>query len=558
MTTKIAGVRDFPIDHPNFDSLGLGNYAKALADFALTCATPITIGIQGDWGSGKTSLMQLIVAELPDELPKVQVNTWQYAQISRQANLALLMLETLHRKVATDPGALHRFGGKLLAVLKTVKKFEVVGFGVETGDEPASASETVALEELKTDFAQVVSKRLEGSGFDRLVIFIDDLDRVLPAQAVDILEVLKNFVDVPGCVFVIACDYEVVVKGLKEKFDVGANDLGGRSFFDKIIQVPFRMPVHNYEVTRYVGTLLETIGWGKLPPDEIAHYQALLNASMAFNPRSLKRLCNTLVLLKRVAELSADEEMRGAIEHPDRLKLLFGLVCMQTYFESAYSGFVRIETDKRLADLLFSPEDALQEEALSAVNTANEDDDPDPKLVEFLRAFGKAVDLDGDGTLDPYEVKMLRWTMKLSAITSVEEHRSQPRRSADELEAIAQKHGLSPLLTPLREVLCEGGLQERTTKTSFSYHLRWKPLYARKASVQKFVNLNVLGDDGIAVTLWRDRFVMLNRKAPHKDPCDRLMDHWDAIADEHGMAVFSSAEEVAQLVELLEKVKLHA
>ena len=91
-------------------------------------------------------------------------------------------------------------------------------------------------------------------------MFVDDLDRVAPERAVEILEVLKIFLDIPGLVFMLACDYEVIVTGLAAKGGLG-EDASGRSFFDKIIQVPFQMPpVGGDKLAIYTKTLLDRVG----------------------------------------------------------------------------------------------------------------------------------------------------------------------------------------------------------------------------------------------------------------------------------------------------------
>lgn len=85
------------------------------------------------------------------------------------------------------------------------------------------------------------------------MFFIDDLDRINPENAVQILELLKNMFEVNNCIFVLAIDYDVVVKGLKAKFgsNTGDDDRAFRSFFDKIIQMPFSMPVGAYDITAF-------------------------------------------------------------------------------------------------------------------------------------------------------------------------------------------------------------------------------------------------------------------------------------------------------------------
>ena len=71
--------------------------------------------------------------------------------------------------------------------------------------------------ELKNDFSNLINQVTEGTN-RRFVIFIDDLDRLQPVHAVELLEVLKIFVDCENCVFVLAIDTSVVFQGIREKY----------------------------------------------------------------------------------------------------------------------------------------------------------------------------------------------------------------------------------------------------------------------------------------------------------------------------------------------------
>lgn len=77
---------------------------------------------------------------------------------------------------------------------------------------------------------------------DRAVILVDALGRLQPAKAVELLEVLKLFLDCDKSVFVLAINYAVVSQGIKQKYGDSLGNDKGRSFFDKIIQVLFKMP----------------------------------------------------------------------------------------------------------------------------------------------------------------------------------------------------------------------------------------------------------------------------------------------------------------------------
>jgi len=67
MSTIKAVLRDVPVNSQQNEFLGLAKHAKALADFIRTCETPMTIGIQGDWGIGKTSLLNMIRESLSSD-----------------------------------------------------------------------------------------------------------------------------------------------------------------------------------------------------------------------------------------------------------------------------------------------------------------------------------------------------------------------------------------------------------------------------------------------------------------------------------------------------------
>ena len=117
-----------------------------------------------------------------------------------------------------------------------------------------------AINDLKSQFQEAVKTKIEHSGVDRVVIFIDDLDRLHPGKAVELLEVLKLFLDCDNCVFVLAIDYAVVSQGVKQKYGELIGEEKGKSFFDKIIQVPLKMLVAQYNVHSYVTNSLQSMG----------------------------------------------------------------------------------------------------------------------------------------------------------------------------------------------------------------------------------------------------------------------------------------------------------
>ena len=251
----------------------------------------------------------------PNVAQTVWFNSWQYSQFGMQNDLAISMIYHFVNELGTDEegsvkstlSGMMRFGKALVVggIIGTASILvpgagEAVKGTAEHLKKDEEISEAMLLNNLKKKLDELVKKKIGKGGDQRIVVFVDDLDRLLPEKAVELLEVFKLFLEIPGCVYVLACDYHVIQEGLKKKFGLGSDELKGKSFFDKIIQLPFSMPLGQYDVTRYLKSLFEKIGI-QCVDDDIKIYQDLINDSVGFNPRAMKRLFNSLQLLNIVA-----------------------------------------------------------------------------------------------------------------------------------------------------------------------------------------------------------------------------------------------------------------
>lgn len=77
------------------DLFGIEKYINGLTDYILTCNTPMTIAIQGDWGTGKTSIMNMIKEKIEEECICSWFNTWEYSQFNMSDELAISLLKSL-------------------------------------------------------------------------------------------------------------------------------------------------------------------------------------------------------------------------------------------------------------------------------------------------------------------------------------------------------------------------------------------------------------------------------------------------------------------------------
>ena len=424
------GFTDKPTNSLGEDSFGVQQYITGLNDFIMECYTPMTIAIQGDWGSGKTSMMNMIREQLGDRVVTTWFNTWQYSQFNMGDSLAISFLSRLIADLDTEQD---QDEGNIKKALRTISKFaktasviaadtfiggkaaETLENGIALSAEQSEIDMPQAINELKSQFQAAVNKKIEQTGKDRLVIFIDDLDRLHPGKAVELLEVLKLFLDCDNCVFVLAIDYAVVSQGVKQKYGELIGEEKGRSFFDKIIQVPFKMPVAQYNVKNYVASSMQTLGI-QVPDSELESYVKLIQKSVGCNPRAMKRLFNAFLLLNKIAS-------SGIVIEESQRRMLFAILCLQLSFENVYNYIVQNADDcydGALLQSLTTPEtytDGDEAEHLSRELNIGSDADI-TNVVEFMTVFVNVLDQDGDGILAEGEVTSFINILRFSTITA--------------------------------------------------------------------------------------------------------------------------------------------
>lgn len=351
------------------DLLGVDDYMHSLIKFIETCNMPTTIAVQGEWGSGKTSMLNQIRHELCEtgmnaaldkELPYygIWVNTWQYSIMKTREETLMAIIGGLTNEISRiikrkhesqSQAVLSKVTNLFGKIAKAGAKVAVSNIGLE-GDVVDGffdgEDESVDLLNFKNSLQDAIAECLrldkkQGNNNRGFIFFIDDLDRIDPPVAVEILELIKNIFEVDNCIFVLAIDYEVVVKGLIPKFGplTEKNEREFRSFFDKIIQLPFSMPVAMYDVNHFLLQSLEDIGYidekfaaNESLKDKLTDFAML---SVGTNPRSLKRLINTLSLLNII-----DKRKNNSNKEAYELVINFGLVCIQIAYPKIYQALI--------------------------------------------------------------------------------------------------------------------------------------------------------------------------------------------------------------------------
>lgn len=386
-----SSIIDVPRQPEQSDLFGIQVYQDALVKFVQLTDTPITIALQGEWGSGKTSLMNQLRYQLcdADNAPyyPVWINTWQYSLMHTPSQAIIAILEGIIGQIG-ELSPNYKWNeskkkiGRLFKKMATVgSKVAISAVGADSGavdDLFAQGGGESTIVQLKNEIADLVETALEQNPQKKgFIMYIDDLDRIDPPVAVEILELLKNIFDLKNCVFVLAIDYDVVIKGLKPKFGelTDKNEREFRSFFDKIIQLPFSMPVASYNVDAFLIEALREIAF--FNSNELAdttlteNLSEIARLSVGSNPRSLKRLTNTLSLISIINETLA--KASSSTQSTKDKTLNFALVCMQIAYPYIYNQLTEAPNFKQwdesvAAKLKLRPLTEAEKESLDATD----------------------------------------------------------------------------------------------------------------------------------------------------------------------------------------------
>jgi hypothetical protein len=280
-------------------------------------ARPVTIGVHGDWGAGKSSILEMIEAGLDgkDDTLCLKFNGWRF-QGFEDAKIALI--EGIVTGLIAKRPALTKAAGVVKDLfaridwLKVARHAGGLAFtaftGIPTPDQihailgglesmladPATLAtkanldtaidgvkgllkekpETKNVPEEISEFRKAFDKLLSDAGIKQLVVLIDDLDRCLPDTAIETLEAVRLFVFTAHTAFVVAADEAMIEHAVRKHFPELPDTTGprdyARNYLEKLIQVPFRIPALGETETRiYVTSLLIGARLGEDDPDYV-------------------------------------------------------------------------------------------------------------------------------------------------------------------------------------------------------------------------------------------------------------------------------------------------
>jgi predicted KAP-like P-loop ATPase len=297
-------LNDTPIENPDDDRYGVMPFAEALAQSILNIDSPIgtTIAIHGPWGSGKSSTVNLIRAELAKapsaELTVSNFRCWWYRG---EEALALAFLQELYSTLRSDLGENNRdlipqLTKRLLQAGPVIGQALAMATGAPVGGVVESAaswaegflSDGPSVESIYRKLAEALEKQKR-----RYLVIIDDIDRLQPDEALAIFRLVKSVGLLPNVVYLLVFDRELAEKAVRHRFPSE-----GPHYLEKIIQagfdLPLPMPADLHEAV--LDSARAIFGFPEEEEDQLYFMNMFYDAVAPYmlTPRHVTRLQNAL------------------------------------------------------------------------------------------------------------------------------------------------------------------------------------------------------------------------------------------------------------------------
>ena len=322
--TNMSDLNDSPISSPDKDLFGYNPLAQTIAKCILNVREPVgcVVAVHGRWGSGKSSLVNLVIHHLEATeatgLTVLQFQCWLYRSedalavgFFRELHAGLNSVLPGHEKAKT---ALQKIGARVAGSGPLLGA--AVGIvGGSIGEQVTTQGFQVIENLIKTDESDEALQRriieaLEKSN-RRLLIVIDDIDRLTPEEALVIFRLIKSVGRLPNVIYLLAYDRIVIEKVVEERYPSE-----GVHYLEKIVQVGFDLlePNQSKLIEMFKSQIKEIVGDEDI--SDQYHFGNMFYEVVApelQTPRDVLRLSNALSVTY--------EAVRGEVDAADFLAI---------------------------------------------------------------------------------------------------------------------------------------------------------------------------------------------------------------------------------------------
>jgi GTPase SAR1 family protein len=283
-------------------------YSNIINNIIVGSDPKFSIGIYGDWGTGKTTLMRLVERKLKNNgILTVWFDAWRY---EREDEFVIVpLLKTIIHRIKDErtydelKPLLFRatiiIGKDILR--KLAEKYVLTDKGIdELEKEYFHKFEELERDTLYYDAINKINDKMQeilhkNNFSSKVVVFIDDLDRCTPTKVLEVFESIKVFLGIEGFVYILGLSRTTVSKAIEKVYqDYG---IMGDDYIKKIIQIPITIPDWNsFDIEALIEDLLSKSKLDLKYHSIIKKNKSLIARAVELNPRELKRFINSFIV----------------------------------------------------------------------------------------------------------------------------------------------------------------------------------------------------------------------------------------------------------------------
>jgi len=300
-------INDEAIDQIKHDSLDFDTYAQVLAEAVLETPSPFTVGIYGEWGKGKTSLLKFLMNEISLNKNKnhtinVFYDAWKFENDENPILGLLNIVERNIKKIRFEYDE-----DVILSILEYIKYIKNAVANIS--NEAKIATLDLNNENIDEDIEKHIvnqstyfeiyellkglEKLLSNENY-KIIIYLDNLDKCKPKNSIRILESVNLIFDLKGFSFVFAADRNI----LEERLE--SNIKNSKEYLDKLVQLPFNLPSFKGKIEDLLDNLYSKNNSNLILENSIKNVIYSISSLNVLTPRLIIRLINRIKVCSKI------------------------------------------------------------------------------------------------------------------------------------------------------------------------------------------------------------------------------------------------------------------
>lgn len=333
------------------DLYGFSSHVDLIKDYLEKCKSPRSISLCGSWGSGKTTLKNFIIEQIikdkDSKIFPVDFNAWEYEQ---QTGILIPLISRLIKLGKLEPTKIKKVSSIITLafmnlLLKTstasmVDLSDLTDFEEYANENFFKYSKYVDnVEKTRGDFRLIIEEiikqgKKQKNNIEKIVIFIDELDRCNPENTLRLLESIRNYFDVEGCIFMILVDDEILASYIDKKYENTKMD--GHMYLEKIINTKFSIPeIKKIKLNSLCNNIMKSL--------EVSTDISFVSEIPRFyNPRKISKMFEKLNILSEKVDDLNDFKMSAELKAKSveqRIHLAVLIILLYELYPKIYRDF---------------------------------------------------------------------------------------------------------------------------------------------------------------------------------------------------------------------------